>query len=557
MKYIFTLSVIFLTTFCQAQWVTNPLINTEVKDSLGPEESVPLQATTSDGSTYIAYFALYNGSYQMRLQLLDDSGVKQFGPLGLLVSNQPQSTAVFRYDLKTDANDNAILAFQDIRTGGNLHVVVYKIDKLGNFMWGNNGIQLIDPASDQGLSPTIGFTNSQNVIISWNASSSSNSWVAVSKLSPAGSLLWANPIQIIDPAGVKKYTRPTTVPAGTDDFSMLYVEQTGFGLGVSNMYANRFDSNGSAVWANPVHVSTKTISFFFFCKAVSDGMDGFFVGFSTSDNNFPSISDVYAQHVDGNGILWNPAGIIACNLTNTQRFCNATRFDPNSGFYTLIKTTDVNQNQSGVTIQSFDMTGNILLGPPGISLYPTQSSYGDPSDLTITLDGIIVFYTVGTAPFQTIQAMKCDFTGSLMWLGFPALICTNVSGKDDMSSGLFLNNQVVVVWMDNRNDYGIYAQNITNDGQLGPQTGLPETVSETNGFITSPNPFNNSFEVSAADVNVRADKIILKDLEGRILNTINFPVLPLSLNPEISSGFYFLEIYSANRTPEVIKIVRQ
>ncbi|MBL0342540.1 MAG: hypothetical protein IPP71_17550 [Bacteroidetes bacterium] len=275
MRYLLVLLFSLSNLPLNAQWSNNLLSNTEVKDSIGFEESVPLSATTSTGKTYISYFAQYNGNYQMRLQLLDSSGNKLFGQAGLLVSNNPQSTAIFRYDLKTDANDNAIIAFQDIRSGGALNIVTYKIDEQGNFLWGSNGILLVDPVSTEGLGPKIGFTNAGNVIIAWNASSSNSSWVALQKLTSTGTLTWANTLRVIDSSFIKKYTRPTLIPVDTDDFALLYVEQTGFGLGVSNMYAQRYNAFGGSVWSTPVHVSTKTISFFYFCEAISDGAGGF------------------------------------------------------------------------------------------------------------------------------------------------------------------------------------------------------------------------------------------------------------------------------------------
>jgi hypothetical protein len=560
MKTLLTLLLSALVLTCDAQSVVDPMINTEVKDSIGPEESVPLMSNTSDGGTYVSYFALYNGSYQMRLQLLDSAGNRLFGQMGLLVSNQPQSTAIFRYDLKTDANDNAVIAFQDIRTGGNLHVVVYKIDKQGNFLWGNNGVQLIDPISDEGLAPTIGFTNAQNVIISWNASSSASSWVAVSKLDPAGVTLWPNTLRVIDSTFSKRYTRPTTVPAGADDFSMLYVEQTGFGLGVSNMYANRYDANGIPVWSTPVHVSTKTISFFYFCEAVSDGLDGFFVGFTTSDNNFPAISDVYAQHVDGNGNLWNATGNIACNLANTQRFCNATRFQPGNGFYTLIKTTDVNQNQSGVLIQAFDITGNLLLTPPGVQLIPTQAAYADPFDFAFTSDGIIIGYTEGALQNKVIKAIKCDFVGAFLWLGFPAYMCTQNTPKDDLSCGLFLNNQVVFVWMDGRNDYGIYAQNVSNEGLLGPLSGIAQNDFSENSLQLIPNPATHQSTLTTIAESPLNALVTISDISGKTITTMiwNTEVtkqleLPIA---ELNQGVYLIEVVTKS-TSKTLKLVKQ
>jgi len=547
MKSTLTALLMFLSTFTMAQWTTNTQLNTEVKDSLGLEETTPLTATTDDGFTWVSYFAGYNGNYQMRLQLLDTAGTRLFGSNGLLVSNQPQSSALFRYDLKSDAAGNAIVAFQDIRTAGTLQVVAYKIDRQGNFVWGNNGIQLIDPISNEGIAPTIGFTHAGNVIIGWNATGNNPKWVALTKLDPSGNALWPNPVRVIDSVSTKKYSRPTMVPCGNDGFILQYVEESGFGLGVSNIYAKRYNSNGSTVWNAPVHVSTKTTSFFFFVKAVSDGQDGYFTAFNTSDALVPSLNDVYVQHVDSSGNLWNATGNSASNATGINRFCANAKMDVlGSKFWVLLKATDGNQSQSGAIVQAFDLLGNTQLTSQGSALVPISASYDDPLDLTITNDGVIVFYFSGNNPSQTIKATKSNLSGAQQW---QADICTAVSGKDDLASGAFHQGQAVAVWTDNRFDTGVYAQKINNDGTFGSTSSSPE-LSEIS-LSLYPNPATDflllnlgheaTFEWSIHDM---AGKTVLKgrSFAAERISTSSLPI-----------GLYVLE-WHCKRSNGVAKI---
>ena len=548
MKKILLFLTLLAPVPAAAQWTSNTLLNTVVRDSVGFEESVPISATTSDGKTFISYFALYGGSYQLRMQLLDTDGNKMFGNNGLLVSNQPQSTALFVYDMKVNAADEAVVAFQDTRTGGVLNVVAYKVDTLGNLLWGANGIQLIDPLSAEGIGPSVGFTNAGNVIIAWNASNSKR-WVAAHKLDPSGNLMWSSNIRVIDSLTNKRYSRATIVPSGSDNFSMLYVEETGFGLGISTMYANRFDNNGDQVWPAPIQVSTKTIPFFFFCRAVSDGNDGFYVSFNTSDSNFPSLGDVYVQHVDGSGQKWNAEGQIACSLANTQRFSASSKRDAASGdFWVLIKTTDVNQNQSGVAVQKFDISGNAGLSPAGSQLMPISASYFDPADFSITSNGAIAFFYEGAnSTLLELRAVKCDLNGSLSWLPGVVTVSTGGTGgasMDDLTSGLFINNQVVAVWMDQRNDYGVYAQNITNEGLLGLSTSVSE-AEDSNTFEVYPNPFTDRIYVKT----IEETAIQITDVSGKVIKIdAQFKAGFYEINTSgFSAGVYFLRAGDAVR----------
>jgi hypothetical protein len=118
-------------------------------------------------------------------------------------------------------------------------------------------------------------------------------------------------------------------------------------------------------------VSTKTTSFFFFVKAMSDGNDGYYTAFNTSDALVPSLNDVYVQHVDANGNLWNATGNSACNAQGINRFfANGHMATNGTGFWVLMKATDGNQSQSGVIIQAFNVQGNTLLTPAGVPMVP-------------------------------------------------------------------------------------------------------------------------------------------------------------------------------------------
>lgn len=550
-RTFFSILILWLPLLSYAQWTNNISLNTTVRDNIGTGEETPLSVTRTDGKTYISFFESVAGSYQLKMQLLDSAGNNLWASTGILISNQPQSSALFRYDLKVDQNGDAIVAFQDIRTGGNLNVVVYKIDMTGNLLWGSNGISLIDPVSTEGLAPTIGITNSNNVVVGWNADASSNKWVAIQKISPAGNTLWPTTQRVIDSTNTKKFSRPTFASAGVDDVVMLYVQETGNFPATSIMYAQRLDANGSKTWTNAAQVSSKAIPFFFFPVAVNDGSDGFYVAYNTGNAAAPSQTDVYVQHVDGTGAVWNTTGNIACALTNTQHFTNGAKYDAtNNILWVSLKVTDVNQGQSGVYIQKMDAGGNSLLGANAVQLLPVSAVYNDTRDFSITSDGVITIYSIGSNSLaQTLAAVKNDFSGNIMW-GGPVTICSNSSGKDDLTIGLFYNNQVVIVWNDARNDYGVYAQNITNEGLLGIITLLQE-IEKENIISSSPNPFQNNLSILKRDKSGNSLVKIYNVLGKEVFSGDNKGIEHINTTLW-SDGIYFVKTGN-----DVIKVVKQ
>ena len=214
MKKIILLNALLIVGFTNqlfAQWTSDTLLNTKVADQNAVSEVTPLQATTLSGKTYISYFESSGGSYLMKMQLLDAQGNKLWGTNGLLISNQPQSSAVYRYDLKIDQENNAIVAFQDMRSG-NMATVTYKVDTAGNFLWGSNGIVLHDSVSTFEVGPSIGILPNNDVVIAWNASGGSVKKISYQKISAGGTVAWAHPLIL---SGANKYSRPAVIGLST------------------------------------------------------------------------------------------------------------------------------------------------------------------------------------------------------------------------------------------------------------------------------------------------------------------------------------------------------
>ena len=150
----------------------------------------------------------------LHMQLIDSNGYKLWAPEGIVVSNFPQTTSTSTYDLKVDNEGNAIVAFQDERTGS-LQIVAYKINATGNFIWGNSGLSLIDSTSVQGIAPSIAITANDDVYIAWNAEDTAISWIACQRISSAGVIQWNNPYRQKDSLASLDFSNPRLIPSGS------------------------------------------------------------------------------------------------------------------------------------------------------------------------------------------------------------------------------------------------------------------------------------------------------------------------------------------------------
>lgn len=444
----------------KAQWTTDLASNTAVRAVTVGEAAVPLITDGPEGSTYVCWFENGNGDYQLRMQRLDAGGNKWWADEGLLISDHPQNSALFRYDLKTDADGNAVVAFQDERTG-NLDVVAYKIAPDGTFIWGPDGVELPSPGTT-GLAPSLATLSNGNTAISWNMDSTPRS-VGVQLVDPDGALLLANPIVVSAAVNLTNFRPVATSDGG---FDLFYgVSAGGFGLPPWVLNAQRYDATGTPVWANPVQVSSKSIAFFHYPNAVSDGHDGFYVAFNTSNPDNASLSDVYLQRVRGNGTLWSPEGTRLDNSSSTQKFTGGrgvALVNDNSGMLVALQVTDMNQDQSGISVQRVDTAGLRQLGDQASTVLAVGAQAVQPWDISATTDGALILHAT-TAGFDqtTLATTRVTLDGTPVWTPAQQDICTLSSGKDDMQLSGMQNGQVVAVWQDSRTPAGIYAQNIT------------------------------------------------------------------------------------------------
>ncbi len=553
---VFILCVLFVTILnnnCVAQWTSNSLLNTVISDIPVYEEATPLQANTIDGKTFISYFENSTSGYLMKMQLLDSLGNKLFGNSGLLVSNHPQNTALFKYDLKIDLQGNAILAFQDQRSG-NLGIYAYKIDTTGNELWGINGITLhVDTATSE-LAPKIGILSNNDVVISWNAGGSGN-WKAVpyQKISSAGLLTWSTP-KII--SGALKYSRPTVIGISNEQFIIVFIMETGSGLGVSTIKAQQFDMNGVPIWPANITVSTYTTGFAAIPKVISDNNDGCYVGFDTGTPGNPFQNDVFVQHIRANGSLaWTTNGKeVSALASNNKNIRKLTFRSADNLIYVLLKVLDSGQSLSGVYGQSLDTAGVAQLTTNGALLVPLSSTlYAEPYDWSDAGNGFITLYTQGTFGNNQMRGLKMDYTGSLIWTGIS--ISSAASNKTNASCSDFKNGQVVCVWEDERNDRGIYAQNISATGTIGVLTGLPNLSDNTSINIST---LVND-KISIKKNNYETFDFQLYSLEGKLLLEQKITTTNMELDiAKFKSGTYLYRLISTQQllSGKIIKIAQ-
>lgn len=568
MKKYLLLAFPFLATIASAQFSNNPAVNAIVRDSAGIEEAVPICGLNPlFGKTFVSWFNQNgSGSYDFSMNTMDGNGNLLLSSSGFTVSNYPQNSAIYVYDTKVDHTNAMVTAFQDERSG-QLDVVAYRMDSAGNFMYGNAGVTLFDSAATGGIAPHVGILAANDAVIAWIAQGSPKSWISFQRLTPSGSRVWSSVHRIIDSTNTVSYSRPQIVPMKNEDFFLLYIRQSGsFFPPVSTMFMQRYNSAGNAVWPSPVQISSKTIGFASYPSVVPDENNGAYIAFATSNPVVSSFNDVYVQHIDENGTLWSVDGTEACTSSTTQRMSPTIRFE-NGMIHpmVLIKETDGAQGSAGVTVQSFDSTGNRLLGPNGFSVTPITAAYDEAYDMRSSGNGMIIIYAEGGFGNNQLFATKIDFTGAPMWTPITLSVSTVASNKLRVQLtpvfGVAGSEQTIAVWEDERIGRGVYTQNINVDGTLGITTNILNPFYNKTDISIYPNPSASNQFLRIVSDETEFILISLYDATGRLLATsknnelldgVNqFSLSTIFPNTKIIAGIYSVSINGKNRSNRI------
>lgn len=548
MKKVFLVFALLITFQSKAQFANDSLLNMVIHDQNGSEQATPLVSSRADGGAYISWFDQSTGSYVLRMNRLDVAGNKLWGPTGIVVSNATQNTALFRYDLKTDQFGNAVVAFQDQRTG-NMQIVVQKLDSSGIAFWQTNGIVLQDADGSEGLSPVIGVLGNNNIIVAWNEYSSTTKWVCYYELDPITGLpiVGSAPQRIKSLSAGTGYSRPFVLPLGNTQYYIQYVQEVGsFPSTTSKMYVQKLDGAYAQLWAAPVLLTSKTIAFFFFPTVIADGGSGLLCAFNTGNPTNAALTSVYLQHLDSAGATWSATGTPLTTATTMQSYMGCyVHHNATNETWIALQVTNTSQSAAGNSLQRVNASGTVLLGANGVVVDAQTADIIYPFGIALKGNDAVVLYTVGGFNNQKIKATEIDSMGVKQWAFSQKTICAALSNKDDMGSTPFLNQSLIVVWSDTRLDNGIYAQNLNEDGTLGPLAVGLNTIDYAAEGIKMINP-SSFLSLQFVDSRAGSTEICMYAVDGRKVfsKTINVVNSEIQI-PETSmlcAGLYIVTI---------------
>lgn len=561
-----------------SQWTSNANVNTLVCDTTGEQALVKVSACP-DGGCWITWFDSRTGNYAVYAQKLDAQGNKQLASGGLLVSNNPQNSSLVDYSLICDDNNNAIIAFTDIRNSGQINPFAYKISPAGSFLWGANGVTLSDSINSFQPNPWIVKTSDGNFVFVWRLGSGPTK-LAMQKLDPNGVKQWGPGELLISSGTNENYDWPSAVISDNGSTILYWAGYTGSFISPANykLYSQKISSTGTRVWNSTQDTvySLGRVSGFYQPRVFSDLNNGAIFCWR-DDRNSQNLQTGYLQRINSSGTFLFPInGSPVSTLGGNNHFDPVAAFMPATGeTVSFWYESNSLQSQYGVYGQKFSSTGSQLWGSNGIAFQPLNANQPSNFSTYVKDTNAICYYNESaSAGNNLIKAFRTGKSGGFVWSGniiIPgSLLSPKIRLNVDMISG---NGMSVLCWEDRRNDAGgIYAQNINFDGSFGIPVGIHILNSEIPDnfklYQNYPNPFNPETKIKfdIPDHSLRNGEksigvqLVIYDIVGqRVTTLIDQNMKPGSYEvvwrpANISSGIYLCKL-TAVSISESIRLI--
>jgi len=526
-----------------AQWSDDPAVNTVISDTTGTQ-IMPKIVVKENGESFVSWFsAMVGWRFDVYMQRLDADGNKLWAEEGLLISDNPTESWVSDYGLALDSDSCVVLVNHDFRTGFG-DAFAWRISPEGQFLWGNDGIQLTNDTLAN-YSPNLLPLEQGDIVFVWNIvppDTLEEIQVGLQRLSKEGQPQWGSDLIIGDT--MHNY-QPSILRTENDNFILAWNRAESFDTmpgqeNVLHIFAQKFDSSGTPMWTENVQIDTGE-----FLPVISpirpylanDGNNGAFIVWE-AEMDWTVTTRV--QHIDADGnIQYPPNGVEVSTLDENTHvepgFCFLPLTQELFVFWSEYYYDDVLlKDNFGLYGQKFSYAGQRLWGDSGKvfePLVPDDTSFFDIVVKAGPENDVAVFYVKSfsvVGPNQ-IKAIRIDTDGNYVWNDEKIVLSSVPSDKYNLAASDFAHNQWIAVWADGRNsppdnkEYGIYAQNINSDGSLGPagiEEEKGELASSSDLYPISPNPSGSKVTIRYALPQATRVSLKVYDVNGRMVKTL-------------------------------------
>lgn len=328
----------------------------------------------------------------------------------------------------SDGKGGAIIMWEDTRVISNIFdIYVQRVNKAGNILWTPNGVNICSNPEFQYCVPGISLVPDSNggAIAVWQDwRSGAETDIYAQRVDSNGIALWTpDGIPVCTASGYQLY------PVGVSDDAggVIVAWYSGLG-GEGPIYAQRISPDGNCLWTtNGVRISASPAVAVYEdayrpLQMARDGFGGVIIAWK-DERNGSSNYDVYAQRVNAQGnVLWTPSGVPVC--TNNSSQMNIAITGTGNG-NAIITWADSRDGDFDIWVQRVNANGNPQWTPDGISVCNDPYQQTMPKIINDAEGGafIVWIYTNIATERQYLYAQRIDTTGNPLWDPNGVLIC--------------------------------------------------------------------------------------------------------------------------------------
>ncbi len=260
--------------------------------ALAGEQSYPSIASDGAGGAIVVWQDNRGGNNDIYSQMVDSTGAVQWTADGIALCAATGDQEEPR--IVTDGAGGAIVTWYDERGGASCFLYGQRVDGSGGAQWATDGVSLV--ATSSGTPYHFALPDgSGGVFLVLSANRTGNYDIYAQRVDGAGEVQWTTGgATLCAAAGTQN--NPVVI---SDEEGGLILAWQDVRSGNADIYAQRVDGDGAPRWlANGVVLCAATGTQNY-PAIVSDGADGAIVAWPDYRNG--SYSDIYAQHIDGQG----------------------------------------------------------------------------------------------------------------------------------------------------------------------------------------------------------------------------------------------------------------
>lgn len=432
-------------------------------------------------------------------QRLNSSGVPLWKDNGEAICVQTMDQQV-PYII-SDSLGGAIITWTGQRTGEiEKDIFAQRVDANGNTMWTDNGTAICTADGNQGGGGSVPDSSGGAIIVWADGRSGEGNDLYAQRVDSSGIALWTdNGTSVCNAIGQQLFHEIVSDGSGGAIIAWLDDRNGSY----SNIYAQRLDGSGNSLWTNngiAVCTANNTNGDI---QLVSDGSGGAIIVWVDSRNYNSSLKDIYAQRVDAAGnTLWTDNGTPLCTIEGHQLNPQLVADGSGGAIVTwedlrLIANTDI-------YAQRVNASGQALWTDNGTAVCTADELQLNPQLTSDTSGGIIITWedrrrTPNIQLFD-IYAQRMDTAGNTLWEDDGIAVCTANNTQEKVQLVSDGADGAVFVWQDDRipfNEFDIYAQFVSGSGSIGipPRPRVNFSANVTSGMA----PLSVGFDSTVTD----------------------------------------------------------